>query len=372
MGREGVAELLIEKAHEAIRATSLSEGEPLLSPDFGLQQVCGWVKHKFGISLDIEEIRSLGPAEIKRLVWERASAGYAEKEIEFPVLAGLYHFTTRDASGFKRYDKEGLAVWAKDRFGVDLSVDDLKNKQRHEIQEYLVARSREAALQGSEQLEEAGHLLAQLYDGEDAGPTARISAANGKLSSLTDWLKVNCNYQVTPEEVARLERGELERRLRLAVQERYRPEMLKMERILVLQILDEAWKNHLLVMDHLKGSVGLRGYAQVDPKVEYKREGMRTFEAMWDSVGSRVTDFVFRMEQLPEDFVSSTWAGAEARHEEARPTSEIEEQQQEAIEGTQSGDKREPIRNRHPQVGRNEPCPCGSGKKYKLCHGRKS
>ena len=94
--------------------------------------------------------------------------------------------------------------------------------------------------------------------------------------------------------------------------------MLKMERILVLQILDEAWKNHLLVMDHLKGSVGLRGYAQVDPKVEYKREGMRTFEAMWDSVGSRVTDFVFRMEQLPEDFVSSTWAGAEARHEEVR------------------------------------------------------
>ena len=79
-----------------------------------------------------------------------------------------------------------------------------------------------------------------------------------------------------------------------------------MERGLLLQILDTAWKEHLLAMDHLRSSVGLRGYAQVDPKVEYKREGMRMFEQMWDSVGAYVTDLVFKMEQLDERFVKST------------------------------------------------------------------
>ena len=102
----------------------------------------------------------------------------------------------------------------------------------------------------------------------------------------------------------------------MAVEDRYRPEMRRMERSLVLQILDTAWKDHLLAMDHLRSSVGLRGYAQVDPKVEYKREGMRTFELMWTSVAERVTDLVFRMEQLDE-FAGSTWVESEAIHEEA-------------------------------------------------------
>ena len=144
-----------------------------------------------------------------------------------------------------------------------------------------------------------------------------------------------------------------------------------MERALVLQMLDTAWKDHLLAMDHLRSSVGLRGYAQVDPKVEYKREGMRIFEQMWSSVGERVTDLIFRMEQLDEGFVGSTWARAEAIHEDAPSASEIAGQQQAAIDGTQADQKPEPIRNRSQRVGRNDPCPCGSGKKFKNCCMRK-
>ena len=93
-----------------------------------------------------------------------------------------------------------------------------------------------------------------------------------------------------------------------------------MERTLVLQILDTAWKEHLLAMDHLRHSVGLRGYAQVDPKVEYKREGMRIFEQMWTSVGEQVTDLIFRMEQLDEGFVGSTWEESEAIHDSPPPS----------------------------------------------------
>ena len=77
-----------------------------------------------------------------------------------------------------------------------------------------------------------------------------------------------------------------------------------MEKVLVLQILDQSWMEHLRTMDHLRSSVGLRGYAQVDPKVEYKREGMKIFEEMWSGVSDRVTDLVFRMEQLDPDFLS--------------------------------------------------------------------
>jgi preprotein translocase subunit SecA len=106
--------------------------------------------------------------------------------------------------------------------------------------------------------------------------------------------------------------------------------------------------------------------------VEFKKEGMRLFEQMWDSVNERVTDLIFRMEQLPEGFVGSTWSEAEAIHEDAGAAAGgIVAQQQAAIDGTQSDRKPEPIRNRRQRVGRNDPCPCGSGKKFKNCCMRK-
>ena len=179
--------------------------------------------------------------------------------------------------------------------------------------------------------------------------------------------KEHYNYDLPPEEMLRLSRERFERHLTAAVEDVYRPEMRRMERALVLQLLDTAWKDHLLAMDHLRSSVGLRGYAQIDPKVEYKREGMRIFEQMWDSVGERVTDLIFRMEQLDEGFVGSTWKESEAIHQDAQSAGEIAQQQQAAIEGTEVDHKPQPIRNRQQRVGRNDPCPCGSGKKFKNC-----
>jgi len=373
VGRNEVSELLLEKAREAIHKIDLSAGAKFLEPDFGLQTVCSWVKYKFGLQLDLEEIRTLDPAAMINLVYSRAEKAYHEKEVEFPVMAGLYHFTTRDANGHKRYDRERLADWAKQRFGVELSLEDLKNKQRHEIRALLVEQSHRAAAQAQQVLEDGRKRLEQLFDSQaDADPSQRPVHSNGHLQALSDWLKPELNYELSPDEMLALQRNELEQRLTAAVDDRFRPEMRKMERALVLQLLDTAWKDHLLVMDHLRSSIGLRGYAQVDPKVEYKREGMRTFDNMWKSVGERVTDLVFRMEQLDEGFVGSTWTETAAVHEQAASASEIAEQHQAAIDGsqTQSDKKPEPIRNREPRIGRNDPCPCGSGKKYKQCHGR--
>jgi len=369
LGREGVGEFLIEKAHEAIRNTDVSEGARFLDPDFGLVMACAWVKHKFNIGLEFDTVRALEPQGLRHLVRSRAERAYEEKEVEFPVMAGLYHFTMKDSSGHKRYDREKLVEWAKERFGVELSLEDLRNKQRHEIQAILIEHSRRATESARRMIEEVRRRVAEVLAGPASGEL-RPGAENGELESLSAWLRQNVQCDLPAKELARLKPEQVENRISDALAERFRPEMRRLERTLLLDILDAAWKDHLLVMDHLRSSIGLRGYAQVDPKVEYKREGMRTFEAMWDSVGQRVTDLIYRVEQLNEGFIGSTWKESEAKHESAPSTSEIAQQQQAAIDGTQADHKPEPIRIREPRVGRNDPCPCGSGKKYKHCHGR--
>jgi preprotein translocase subunit SecA len=164
-----------------------------------------------------------------------------------------------------------------------------------------------------------------------------------------------------------------------------RPEMREMEKAVLLQILDSSWMEHLRAMDHLRSSIGLQGYAQIDPKVEYKREGMRIFAEMWIGIGDRVTDLIFRVEHFDPEFLNylgSHWKldRAQTIHHQAEsqlaPSASqggVRQQQDAAIAGSQQSPekKREPLRNLAKKVGRNDPCPCGSGKKFKACHMRK-
>ncbi len=368
LGRDQVGDFLIERARTAVQKIDLGEGARFLQPEFGVQTACNWVRHKFAVELTPEEVRSLEPAAFKQLVQEKARAVYEQKEAEFPVMAGLYHFTTRDTTGHKRYEREELAGWAAERFHVELSIEDLKNKQRDEIRAILVEQSRRFS-EGQEAAGAEAHAwLGRVLDPDlPADRALRAAYEDGRLKELSAWLAEKYSYELSPDEMLRCTAERLERHLGAAVEERYRPEMRRMERALVLQLLDTAWKDHLLAMDHLRSSVGLRGYAQIDPKVEYKREGMKIFEEMWTSVGERVTDLVFRMEQLDEGFVGSTWTVTETVHQDAQSAGEIASQQQAAIEGTEVDHKPKPIRNRQQRVGRNDPCPCGSGKKFKQC-----
>jgi preprotein translocase subunit SecA len=163
------------------------------------------------------------------------------------------------------------------------------------------------------------------------------------------------------------------------------PRMRLVERYLLLQKIDVKWKDHLLAMDHLKGGIGLRGYAQVDPKVEYTREARILFDQMRASVRQEVTDLVLRLEMggpsaaaegeaAPAAGPSDVWGGARASHPSSTRTATgeaagIRKQQDAAIAGTQRSERPEPIKTRQ-AVGRNDPCPCGSGKKYKKCCGK--
>ena len=284
------------------------------------------------------------------------------------MLARLVPFPTRDGSGQKRYDRDKLLAWAGERFGLQLSDDDLKNLQRDEIRDRLNAFSRqrqELAVRLHDELDKQMKALAgqPTIDDRDQPTTPVVQ--------LAAWLKQHADTDIPPSELAALDEAHLQRRAWNTFYDHFSPELRRMERSLLLHLLDTAWKDHLLAMDHLRSGIGLIGYAQIDPKVEYKREGMRMFEAMWTSIGERATDLVFKMEQLDEGFVGSTWVETEAVHREAESATKLAAQEQDGFSSSNGEDvKLEPIRNRGQRVGRNDPCPCGSGKKYKNCHMR--
>ena len=372
IGHDHLAEVLIQDAHEAIEQIDLIECERMLEPGFGVKTACAWLHHKFGIELVPDEVEDLEPHDLIALAHQRAQEAYDARESEFPVLAGLLRFTSRDRRGNKHgFQREELIEWANQRFGISLSMEDLQNKQQEEVRQLLLAHSRENNVRANQVAAEAQERVAALFsESGDSVSLGQATGNNGKLDDLSSWLSEACACELSSADLSKLDLDAAQRRVSQLVENRYRPEMRRMERVLLLQILDQGWKEHLLTMDHLRSSVGLRGYAQIDPKVEYKREGMKMFEQMWSSVASYVTDLIFKMEQLDEGFVGSTWVETAAVHEEAPSTSEIAQQQQTAIQGSEAQQKMEPIRNRTEKVGRNQPCPCGSGKKYKQCHGK--
>ena len=273
-----------------------------------------------------------------------------------------------------RMNREGLVDWASRRFDSELTVEDLRNKQRDEVRDLLVDKSRQSrdeAIATVEQLQQKLTTIAQ-------GGGVPLIHGNGAAADLTDWFKEKLDVELPLERYERLDHEELSEKLEAVVEDHYHPEFRRMERMVLLEIVDSAWKDHLLAMDYLRSAVSQRGIAQLDPKVEYKREGMRMFEGLWGSIGERVTDLVFRMEQMNEAFVSNTLTETSARHDEA-PTpqqpqeSDIGREQEEAINQSGGGKRvAAPIRNQGSKVGRNDPCPCGSGKKYKSCCLRKA
>ena len=130
---------------------------------------------------------------------------------------------------------------------------------------------------------------------------------------------------------------------------------------------------------HYRSGVGLVSYAQKDPKTEYRRQGMKAYGEMWQRIGMQVTSAIFRLERESADFDGSQWQVTSVSHEEFReepadapsdPRQQMGSRDHAGITNTsESAQPVKPIRNFGPQVGRNDPCPCGSGKKYKKCCG---
>ncbi len=178
-----------------------------------------------------------------------------------------------------------------------------------------------------------------------------------------------CRLKIGPEEMGEeafdaLQVGDLDELIREQVMAAYREredligkeDLEELERLLMLQIIDNQWIAHLQDMEHMKEGIGLRGYGQLDPLKEYQKEGFALFEGIMDRIREETLSTLFRIQF------------AKKRPE---PIPEKKRRPMNLIHG-EGGERPAPVRRKGKKIGRNDPCPCGSGKKYKKCCGAKT
>jgi preprotein translocase subunit SecA len=144
--------------------------------------------------------------------------------------------------------------------------------------------------------------------------------------------------------------------------------LIRLEKEITLMILDRHWKDHLAAMDYLRQGIGLRGYAQKNPVQEYKRESFEMFTTMLDGINYEVVQALTRVQIRGEEQVEAL----EQRHQ---PDQDVKMEHASALNPLDAGtpaeeDPHQPFVRKEPKLGRNEPCWCGSGKKFKQCHGK--
>jgi preprotein translocase subunit SecA len=368
IGRDDLAQHLIELAEKSINEVDLSAGEPYLQPDWGIRSVCDWARLKFQIKLEPAQLVDQSAAPIKQMLMDGVRKLYRQKEIAFPVQLGMARFMSDRpqpaGAAAHRYDREGIMRWCRIRFPNSealLPEEDFRTQSRSKLNEKLLELSQKMfpAL-GHEDIDAK---LAEALSGTE-------ESEEDDAKELCEWAKAQLGVEIDVADLTGVSMDDAREVLWNAFDNRYRPEMRRMERSLLLNQLDTSWKNHLYTMDHLRSGIGLMGYAQLDPKTEYKRQGMKEFESMWEGVEDKATDAVFRMEE-EEGFQESLWSIGSLT-KEAAPKIQAAQSQDAGLTNQASDKKKEPIRNRSEKVGRNEPCPCGSGRKYKVCCMRKA
>lgn len=381
INREEMDAKLIERVFERIGAIDLSEGAVFLNGDYGPNMLVDWMRMKFGVEVDLQDLRQREPKDIAEELIKVAEEAYRKKESHYPVLAGLTRFGKRTSESSYEINGAALTSWASERFGKQLNEADVMVGSLNDLMEKLNKLSEENCAASEASTDEAMAQVRELFGDAEPATSAKYAAGSeAALDNFRQWMLAKLNASIEADKLAEMDEKQVTRFVMQSVDDRYHPEMRRMERQVMLQIVDAAWKDHLLAMDHLRSAISLKGYAQMDPKVEFKREGMRMYGDMWFSIGERMTDLIFRMEGLDEDFIASTMPETVARHDSApsalREAAMSEQQAADLAAADRAGtnndqDRRiEPIRNSGEKVGRNDPCPCGSGKKYKACHGR--
>ena len=246
-----------------------------------------------------------------------------------------------------------------------LRYDDVLNTQRD-----VVYKQRREILEGGESLREmlfsssedvvrevVGSYLAQRDDDSESGFSV-LSETFGKIFGTEIDIEASAKADadaITDEVFEKLVAAYREKEEEIGSDN-----LTQIERYVMLQHIDYLWKEHLLNMDHLREGVGLRGYAQKDPLREYTREGFDMFTLMMDKFKMDVCSNLFRIRPASEEQI-----------EELERKRELEEKKMVLGRGEGSEEKaKTPVRRTQKKIGRNSPCPCGSGKKYKRCCGR--
>jgi len=243
-----------------------------------------------------------------------------------------------------------------------LDYDNVMNKQRLAVYEL-----RNIILDGIGVADRVKRMIHEAVEEQlDLNAPLEQASQLWNLESLNIYLKkiAGIDLSYTPDEVHGLTRpvlyDEVMKRVDAAYFARFNDfaernvDFAELQRVLLLQIMDHIWKNHLFELDHLKKGVGLRAYGQKDPLIEYQKESYILFEAMLARVRDQMVEYVFRI-QLPPRPV-------------ARPVA-VGGAPVQSLGGRQATATKPASKFADAKTGRNDPCPCGSGKKYKKCHG---
>ena len=388
-----LTERLVKQAEASVKAVDLTDGQRFLTRTYGEESLADWLRQKFAVKLPVEELTAKSDRELKRFLVEKVREAYRNKDLEFPVRVAMQHHMSdspKQGSG-QRFDRDGLYQWAVARLGTSIaygvgsqpdaqtghfaaarqsleaegfSEEFVRTEPRSQIREKLLGIARKAM--------PAADIEAIDARTDDIFSGARTAEAED-AKELAEWARSQFGLNLDAAKITGLSREAARDAVLNAYDAKFRAEMRSVERGLVLEQLDSAWKTHLLSMDNLRSGVGLRSYGQEDPKIVYKREGMKEFDAMWVGIHGRVTEAVFRMEDLgDEEAQMALWEGARATQQAALSMAQSRAAEADAAsQSTNAGGevkKAEPIRNLGAKVSRNDPCPCGSGKKYKNCH----
>jgi len=392
MDADELRETLREAAVEQLERRDVDAIQKYLAPLYAEKELSSWAKEKFDIEIDPKEMIVEGSkgtqpkdaAEIIDLIETKAREAYARREVEYPVdelLARVAGENSRiehpDAAQF-------VGMWARAKYAVDLPYDRLINAEVAPLREELVAHQERYLTGGA--LEKDVDKILEPVDGKDPAAEEIIKRFGERFG-----VKLEVEDLFPPPKDDRLDKVDSGKKriviaeepdepqtLREIVMERargvLRQELSMLEQYILIQIFDDTWKNHLYAMDMLKGGIGLVGFAEKDPRIAYKKEGYRYFNEMMRGIRDKVTDLIFKVRIQGPVKQRNAYRETAAVHETSADygVGEAGESETAAAAAQPQGEggvKVKQIVNQIPKVGRNDPCPCGSGKKYKKCHG---
>ncbi len=350
---EEIEEILTQAALEKIEKFDFSPLKRFLEPNFARANLAEWAKNKFAIEIRLQDIAELEANQIHDFIIGKITEKYTQREVEFPVNFVLSQTIVADNQqrGGSAYGLAELIEWANSKYQLGWSVEDLQNKDINTIRNELIAVSRSYLLDGK-------------LDEEIRGAVERFG---NNPEELARWCKERYLAKINPEQLKSNDPIEV---IKPAARSFMRRELTGLEQMVLLSIYDSAWKEHLLAMDHLKQAIGFRGYAERDPKIEYKREGTAMFNQMLDSVAEQVTDLILKVEISGPMEARSVWQIQQTQHAEMSGFSEADREAAMQAQG-EAQEAVKTIKRDKPKIRPNDPCPCGSGKKYKKCCGRK-
>ncbi len=355
-----IEETLVAAADKHIEELDLTPLSIYLDPLLGRARFVDWLRARYEIELSIEDIRDTPQNEIVALISERIRDQYVNREIEVPVEWVLRR-AFGDGNTDSAYAAENVAHWVNTRYNLNWDPEHVRGKALPELHKELVDITRDFTLNG--------RLTTEIDD----------AIANHDGLSLAEWAKQRFG-RALPADATTRDEGPTRDELLEAGQRLLRAEVTELERFVLLNVYDRAWKDHLREMDHLKHAIMQRplGGDQTHPQSQYAIEGREFYDEMWLNIRERVTDSIFKVRLAGAEGDGPPAAAAMARmtsrHADSTGTGfsgAAATQQQDGLGPQGEAAKPQTIRREKPKVGRNEPCPCGSGKKYKNCHGKR-